>query len=253
MNPGPERTPKGPPIPAGTSPFREAFRAWLLFILIVCGVTLALDGWTGAGPLSPPEGKGLRHFQAGRWEASVRAYRAGLSRNGADETLIYNLGTALLGAGQMQEAEGMLAAVLATEDQELRARTLHNLALIPLTEALGEEGAARHASAGRAAERAKEALRLSPSLQDTRWNLELALRISEETEDQATASDPEDPNHTSRKGEVSRPSVGLSGESLLDALQSAEGPALFRLLAVTLAGEGDGVPAIPRKESGPPW
>jgi len=94
-----------------------------------------------------------------------------------DAGLRYNLGTTLMRVGS-PDAALELAAGTESEDGDLRVRSLYNLGLWNLVQAM-EAGAPDSALAYTLAsvEAGKEALRLSPGRADARWNLAMAQRM----------------------------------------------------------------------------
>jgi len=121
--------------------------------------------------------RGNRHYRAGRYEQAVAAYRAALEDGDDRPELRYNLGTALLRLGRYEEAQQQLEAALQDVDPALRQRTLYNLGNRFLEEGRGTaEAETRNRLLDAAIEAYRDALRLDPSDQDAKWNLELALR-----------------------------------------------------------------------------
>jgi tetratricopeptide (TPR) repeat protein len=119
----------------------------------------------------------------------VRRYREALPRGGTPQ-LHYNLGTALLGTGEPQDAGEELSSALSARDPELRARVFYNLGNAYLRAAAsGDAEGERQLRASIDAYR--RSLLLEPGRQDTRWNLELALRRLREQErsQQSTGGD----------------------------------------------------------------
>ena len=83
---------------------------------------LALAGF-GVGELE----RGNRHYRAGRYAEAAEAYTAALRDGKGSPQLHYNLGTALLQLGRMEEAETHLKQALAGVEPEVRQRALYNL------------------------------------------------------------------------------------------------------------------------------
>lgn len=132
--------------------------------------------------------RGNRHYRAGRYAEAVEAYRAALADGDERPELQYNLGTALLRLGEYEAAQGHLEAALADVEPELRQRALYNLGNRFLAEGRASGAAEqRDRLLDAAIEAYRSALRLAPSDQDAKWNLELALREQDqppETPDQ---------------------------------------------------------------------
>ncbi len=119
-----------------------------------------------------------RLHRAGKAEAAVGIYDAALSASrGADleSELRYNLGTSLLRAGQLQEAEVELRRGLGTLDPETAQRGQVNLGYRYLSDALGTlapDSAVQLLIA--AVDSYRGALRLDPASKLSRLNLEIA-------------------------------------------------------------------------------
>ena len=115
---------------------------------------------------------GVREYQAGRPREAARALVSRLGASATD-TAWYNAGTALLAAGQPAEARKALEKAAQTVNPDLRYRALYNMGVAALREAQADS-THRDSLFGVAAERLEEALRLVPSSQRAKWNLELA-------------------------------------------------------------------------------
>lgn len=159
-------------------------------------------------------------LNAGRAPLAVAALE---SRGGGDPLGAVVLGTAFLDVGRDSDAVPVLASASGSPRDDVRFQALHNLSVAHLRLAL-RSPADRRAHAGRAAQAAAEALELRPEEEGTRWNLELARRLLEPDEAQASAL------------------------RILDALRSEESAALARGAGELLGGA---FPTSNRR--GPPW
>lgn len=74
--------------------------------------------------------RGNEAIEQERWADAIAAYEAALKEQPDRPELHYNLGRALLGAGELDRARESLARALATEDRTLRAKALYNLGLV---------------------------------------------------------------------------------------------------------------------------
>jgi Ca-activated chloride channel family protein len=74
--------------------------------------------------------RGNEAVEQERWADAIAAYEAALREQPDRSELHYNLGRALLGAGELDRARESLARALATEDKGLRAKALYNLGLV---------------------------------------------------------------------------------------------------------------------------
>ena len=89
--------------------------------------------------------------------------------------MLYNLGTALLAAGQPQQALAALdRAASSARDLDLRYRALFNLGLLYLQQGRAASGDAAEQAYSAAVEAYKRALRMRPREFDAKWNYELA-------------------------------------------------------------------------------
>jgi Ca-activated chloride channel family protein len=120
---------------------------------------------------------GDRLYRAARYPEAAAAYQREIQEHADSPRLEYNLGTALLQAGQLDDAVAALerAATTATSD-DLRYNALYNLGLCYLRQARdaksGESGGAYASSA----EAYKRALQLRPGEIAAKWNYELATQ-----------------------------------------------------------------------------
>lgn len=237
---------------------RRNLRFWTSLPFLALGAMVLLDASLPVGLLSGPAHRGYSLHTDGRYGDAVESYQDALGRQPRDPVLLFNLGTALLEQGRLQEAEASFRRVGTEVDPELRSALFHNLALVQLLEALrvdvsdGSEGADPGSLAAASWSNGKRALRLSPDRPDTRWNLELALRVEEGNP--ARALDPRGASHRPGDPTFPSPDVALPLEmgGLLQALRSEETTALYRLLAQTLAGGGR-TSTDHYSKKGPPW
>jgi tetratricopeptide (TPR) repeat protein len=175
-------------------------RALLAVLLAI--VALGLRPW-GQEP------GGNRAYRRGDYSRAVERYRAALAGRGVDPRLSYNLGTALLRLGEADLAHERLTESLDARSPELRARVFYNLG-----NALVGRGGGEDAEDLRAAIDAyRRSLLLNPTLEDARWNLELAWRRLEQLEsDQPSMTSPEAGPSVSPAGEPGDEQEGLRGE-----------------------------------------
>jgi Ca-activated chloride channel homolog len=150
----------------------------------VAVVALVLFGSTAFG-IGDME-RGNRFYRAGKYEEAVAAYQKALTSGKPTPQLHYNLATALLALGRLNEAEPHFQAALQGVDPELRERTFYNLGNRFLGDAReNEKDVKKQGELLEAAiEAYKRALRLTPGDPEAKWNLELALRDKDENEKQ---------------------------------------------------------------------
>lgn len=115
-------------------------------------------------------------FAEGRVADAIAAYRALLTAGDSSSRTVYNLGSAVLGADSLVEAQRLLEAVRKNSDGEVRARARFNAGLAALKQGRTPEhpAAEQQLAAARAAYR--DFLTERPGYADAKWNYELALR-----------------------------------------------------------------------------
>jgi Ca-activated chloride channel family protein len=118
---------------------------------------------------------GDKLYRAARYPEAAAAYQREIQEHADSPRLEYNLGTALMQAGQLDDAMAALdrAASTATSE-ELRYSALYNLGLCYLRQARdakSEDAARAYASS---ADAYKRALQLRPNETAAKWNYELA-------------------------------------------------------------------------------
>lgn len=156
--------------------------------------------------------KGNKHYGEGSFPEAELEYRRALEENPMDPRALFNLGNALYRQGRFDEASAVFDALagMAPDGIDL-ADTYHNLGNAHL-------GAQRF---GDGVEAYKNALRIRPEDNDTRYNLEYALRFlqdpppadqqpQEQQGDQPDEGQPDqegeqDPQEGQDPGETQRP------------------------------------------------
>lgn len=122
-------------------------------------------------------------YDAGRFGRAARAYREVIDGGDRRPEMLYNLGTALVGADSFATAVEPLERAGQSEEGELHYRALFNLGLAHLERGLA--GAVGADSTNRALDAAletyKKVLLLRPDDLDAKWNYELALRKQQES------------------------------------------------------------------------
>ncbi|MEP7066566.1 MAG: VWA domain-containing protein [Gemmatimonadota bacterium] len=113
-------------------------------------------------------------YKAARYPEAAAAYQREL-QNGESPRLEYNLGTALLQAGQLEDAVAALerAATMATSE-DIRYSALYNLGLCYLRQARDAKSSEAASAYASSAEAYKRALQLRPNEMPAKWNYELA-------------------------------------------------------------------------------
>ncbi|MBK5189371.1 MAG: tetratricopeptide repeat protein, partial [Gemmatimonadaceae bacterium] len=118
---------------------------------------------------------GDRLYQAKRYPEAAAAYQREIQEHPDSPRLEYNLGTALMQAGQFDDAVAALerAATTATSG-ELRYDALYNLGLCYLRQARDAKSGGATGAYASSAEAYKRALQLRPGEVAAKWNYELA-------------------------------------------------------------------------------
>jgi Ca-activated chloride channel family protein len=118
---------------------------------------------------------GDKLYKAARYPEAAAAYQREIQEHADSPRLEYNLGTALMQAGQLEDAIAALerASTTATSD-ELRYSALYNLGLCYLRQGRDAKSSEATAAFASSAEAYKRALQLRPSEIAAKWNYELA-------------------------------------------------------------------------------
>jgi Ca-activated chloride channel family protein len=160
--------------PASIAQRRSAARAiggassgWIIWLLVLVPGTFI-------GCATEPDPAAL--FKEGRVAEAVAAYRAMVAQGDTSARTAYNLGTAVLGADSVQEAQALLESVIKNSEGDVRARARFNAGVAALQQgrAANNPEAEQQLAAARAAYRAY--LTERPGYADAKWNFELALR-----------------------------------------------------------------------------
>jgi Ca-activated chloride channel family protein len=118
---------------------------------------------------------GDKLYQAARYPEAAAAYQREIQEHADSPRLEYNLGTALMQAGQLEDAVASLerAATTATSE-ELRYAALYNLGLCYLRQARDAKSSEATSAYASSADAYKRALQLRPNEVAAKWNYELA-------------------------------------------------------------------------------
>lgn len=119
--------------------------------------------------------EGDKLYKAARYPEAAAAYQREIQNHSDSPRLEYNLGTALMQAGQLDDAVAALerASTTATSD-ELRYSALYNLGLCYLRQGRDAKSSEATAAFASSAEAYKRALQLRPGEIAAKWNYELA-------------------------------------------------------------------------------
>lgn len=130
----------------------------ILFFLLLSGVALS----AGSGPAE-------RAYRKGDLEKAKQIYNEILAKQPGDMKARYNLGNVEFRAEELEKAEEAYLASLRSTDPDLRSDAAHNLGNIRFLS--GDLDGAINAY--------QDALRAQPGSADSRYNLELAMRMKE--------------------------------------------------------------------------
>ncbi|HKV50161.1 MAG TPA: VWA domain-containing protein [Gemmatimonadaceae bacterium] len=211
-----ERRPQRAPVALGT-----ASRAAAAMLLIVAlGIPRAAHA-EGPGGLRGAGADGDELYRAGRYKEAAAAYEEAL-RSGKDPArLEYNLGTALLAAGDRDDAMAALEhAAQIADDADLRYRALFNLGLGYLQRARTAAGQDKSQAYQSALDAYRKALRLKPNELDAKWNYELANKNRKSGG--GGARDNARPDQGSAAKPSNHPNAGIDKQQAEQLLNSAE-------------------------------
>lgn len=118
---------------------------------------------------------GDKLYQAARYPEAAAAYQREIQEHADSPRLEYNLGTALLQAGQLEDAVAALERAATTANSEdLRYSALYNLGLCYLRQARDAKSTDATNAYASSADAYKRALQLRPNEVAAKWNYELA-------------------------------------------------------------------------------
>jgi Ca-activated chloride channel homolog len=135
--------------------------------LLLLAVPISLRAETGD--------TGDKLYQAGRYPEAAAAYQREIQEHADSPRLEYNLGTALMQAGQLEDAVAALErAATSANSEELRYSALYNLGLCYLRQARDAKSSEATSAYASSADAYKRALQLRPNELAAKWNYELA-------------------------------------------------------------------------------
>jgi Ca-activated chloride channel homolog len=137
----------------------------LALMLLVVPITLRAETGDTADKL----------YEAGRYPEAAAAYQREIQEHTDSPRLEYNLGTALMQAGQLEDAVAALErAATAATSENLRYSALYNLGLCYLRQARDAKAGEATTAYASSADAYKRALQLRPDEIAAKWNYELA-------------------------------------------------------------------------------
>lgn len=210
-----ERRPRRAAVTAGAA----ARAAAAMLLVLALGIPRAAHAEGPGGPGAD----GDKLYSEGRYKEAAAAYEQALRSGKQSARLEYNLGTALLAAGQRDEAMTALehAAQIAA-DADLRYRALFNLGLGYLQRARSSAGQDASQAYMSALDAYRKALRLRPNELDAKWNYELANKNKKGGGGGGGAQNQQRPQQGSATKPSPHPNAGIDKQQAEQLLNSAE-------------------------------
>ncbi|MEX1189709.1 MAG: tetratricopeptide repeat protein [Bacteroidia bacterium] len=143
----------------------------LAFLIILCAFSGKMDAQTDASHFR----KGNELYEDGKFNEAEIEYRKGLEKNGKSWTGKYNLANALYKQEKFTEASAILDSLKEnTSNEKQKSRVYHNLGNSLLKEKEYEKSIDSY----------KEALKLNPEAEDSRYNLSYAYKMLKKQQEQ---------------------------------------------------------------------
>lgn len=219
-----------------------AFRsrqAWRLVLVVAFGIAVGVLAWLDIDSPS----RANRLYRGGDGPEAIAIYRRIAETDSLSLAASYNLGTMWLSLGAPVQAEAHLRAGLTSPEPDIRFRSAYNLGLLLLDEGLKLSDREMAASlVGESLLAFRDALRMAPGSDDTRWNLAVAMVTLDSLAYQPLSGGDRIPTRrvplelvrTRTAGSGEAGGSGESGEMLFGA--SVPGPGARELLASELEG-----------------
>ena len=132
--------------------------------------------WTsGCARVTQPQEAG-QAYHAGQYARAAQLYRSAIEAGDKRPEVLYDFGTALVGADSLQSASDALDHLGDVKDAELRYRALFNKGLANLKAGLAAPKGQGNDALDAALAAYKKVLLARPADMDAKWNYELALR-----------------------------------------------------------------------------
>ncbi|MDB6031610.1 MAG: Mg-chelatase subunit ChlD, partial [Verrucomicrobiales bacterium] len=129
--------------------------------------------------------KGLKQYQAGKYEASLREYQRALKEKPTDPRLQYNAGAAAYQAKDYDKAAEYLSGALLTPDLQLQQRAYYNLGNTHFRLGTETSEASKKQEAWESAiQNYESALKLNQQDPDAKYNMEVVKQKLEELKKQ---------------------------------------------------------------------
>ena len=166
---------------------------------------------------------GDKLYQAARYPEAAAAYQREIQEHSDSPRLEYNLGTALMQAGQLEDAVAALerAATSATSE-ELRYSALYNLGLCYLRQARDAKSSEAASAYASSADAYKRALQLRPNEVAAKWNYELASQEKSKSSGGGGANQPQQKQQQDKQQQQPGSLDKRQAEQLLSSAQREE-------------------------------
>ncbi len=148
--------------------------------------------------------RGNQHFRAQRYDRAAASYLNALKHNASNSRAIFNLADTYLTRGNTRVADSLFAQVAQTErSANVRAMAWHNRGYIAQSLALNNPEQ-RQQLLRQAIEHYKQALRLNPNDNDTRYNLALCQKQLKDNHNQQKPQPKPQPRKQPQGGQQNR-------------------------------------------------
>ena len=176
-----------------------------LFLFGVASVNAQTESWTEMN-------KGQKHFNQGDFEAAERCFDKALQLDSTNARARYNLGDTYLAQGDAENAlksYQRVAKEAKDSDKSLTSKSLHNMGVINQSAAgSAQEPEMKQRMLQNAINNYKEALRLNPNADDSRYNMVLCmkqLKESEQNQSKDQEKDDKSKNESEQKEQKPQP------------------------------------------------
>ena len=167
--------------------------------------------------------QGNEHYAAERYEEALASYQQAseAADNPFGAELLHNQAAAQFKLGKLEEARELWVRALALKDAAFEARARYNLGNCAYAEALqaldAQQTEGIFEAIDKAVEQYRDAIRLDPELMDARANLELAIQLKQQLEENATTQPQSQPSsdqqeQQDKEQQSTQPSQDQQGE-----------------------------------------
>ena len=178
---------------------------FVLFILTGSTAFAQTESWTEMN-------RGQKHFNKGEWEAAEKCFDKALQLDSTNARARYNLGDTYLAQGDAENAlksYQRVAKEAKENDKMLTSKSLHNMGVINQSAAgASKEPEMKQRMLQNAINNYKEALRLNPNADDSRYNMVLCMKQLQEqqqNQQQDQEKDDKSKNESEQKEQKPKP------------------------------------------------